>query len=160
MPKGGRHAEAASAPAEESSESDDQIVDSGDERAEDDHWGDWAEGDQQGCADLFSAEVLPSAEAMLQRCTEAHQFDFCAYRAQHGLDMYGTIRLINYIRSQVAECGGEATLEKMRSEALPEDFDKESESLLQPVLVDDVLLLHSFDDDEGWSSDEAPGAAP
>merc|ERR1712194_859839 len=107
-------------------------------------------------------EVFPSVPLMLAYCTERHEFDLCAFRAEHGLDMYGTIRLINYLRATVASQGAEHTLSVLKEslDALPADLELDSDALLQPVLADDALLLHSFDDDEGWSSDEAPSAPP
>lgn len=38
---------------------------------------------------------------------DVHKFDLLQYKQSMGLDLYGTIKLINYIRATVLEQGGE-----------------------------------------------------
>lgn len=64
-----------------------------------------------------------------------------------GLDFLGTIRLINYIRSEVARGNAQPDVS---SSSLFED-----EKYLLPVLEDDALLFSLDDIPSGLSSDEA-----
>jgi protein arginine N-methyltransferase 3 len=86
---------------------------------------------------LLDDEVFSNIPEMLKHCKEKHNFDFLAIRQKLGLDFYGNIKLINYIRFQVQE-----------GKKLPEDISKsdfEDEKFLKPVLEDDALLF-SLDD--------------
>ncbi|KAF2170254.1 hypothetical protein M409DRAFT_19857 [Zasmidium cellare ATCC 36951] len=86
---------------------------------------------------LFCATTFPSAKAMLDHCTESHDFDFLDVQRQHKLDFYGAIKLVNYIRSEV----------KAGKEKPAVDDAKlwEDDKFLQPALADDALLF-SLDD--------------
>lgn len=82
---------------------------------------------------------------------------------QLGLDQYGTLRLINYIRREVgagkdprpslrvAELAAQAASQGPRSpaEALPWADD----AFLTPVLAEDPLLCYDYEGD-AWSEDE------
>merc|ERR1712086_910471 len=161
-----RQAREAGADAETSAETIAELMNSqpeaGERQPEDSDDGDepdWGwDGEEEGseacCVDLFSAEKFPTVPLMLQNCIEAHKFDLEGFQQQHALGMYETLKLINYIRGAVSNQGAEATLEKLRDGGLPDDFDQDSDALLKPALQDDPLLLHPFDDNEAWSSDE------
>jgi hypothetical protein len=45
---------------------------------------------------FFDDQTFPDAMSMLAHCKENHAFDFLAVRDKLNLDIYGTIKLINY----------------------------------------------------------------
>lgn len=75
-------------------------------------WDDWRSGDgEDGEWDplasivcLFCAEKFDSSELLFKHCTLEHSFDFYAIVKILKLDFYGSLKLINYIRSKVVFC--------------------------------------------------------
>jgi protein arginine N-methyltransferase 3 len=84
---------------------------------------------------LLDDEVFTDIMQMLNHCKEKHNFDFLELRQRLGLDFYGNIKLVNFIRSQVHSGNpvSPLTIEK-------ESF--EDEKYLKPVLEDDALLFN------------------
>ena len=87
---------------------------------------------------LLDDEVFTDIMQMLKHCKEKHDFDFLELRQRLGLDFYGNIKLINFIRSQVHS--GNA----VSSVTISKD-DFEHESFLKPVLEDDAVLFNLDD---------------
>ncbi|KAK0103554.1 hypothetical protein ONS95_005571 [Cadophora gregata] len=100
----------------------------------DEGWED-AEPDQEEFQfiSLLDDEVFTDIHSMLKHCKEKHNFDFLEVRQKLGLDFYGNIRLVNYIRSQVH--GGH----KVSQAVSKAEF--EDDKFLKPVLEDDALLF-------------------
>lgn len=73
---------------------------------------------------------------------------------QKRLDEYGVIRVVNYIRSEVA--AGRDPRGALSDGNQPWAGDK----FLQPVLPNDALLMHDFDEDEGAFCAVAGNAQP
>ncbi|PYH45530.1 protein arginine methyltransferase RmtB [Aspergillus saccharolyticus JOP 1030-1] len=95
---------------------------------------------------LFSDKVYPDVVSMLKETKDKHNFDLRGIRKQFDLDFLGTIKLVNYIRSQVKQGN-------MSPDVSSKDkFD--DELYLMPVLEDDALLYSLDDIDE-----EEPEAA-
>ncbi|KAG0556222.1 hypothetical protein KC19_11G036100 [Ceratodon purpureus] len=148
-------------------------IDSDEEESGD--WEEWQAGgpeeaeEEEAAQCLFCSDELPSSKAVFQHCAEAHSFDFLKLRADAGLDFYDTLRLINFIRSKVAEnksWSAEASLElqeSLREQAgLSVDTKQKGtasssvpawkdDKFLTPVLENDPLL-YGFDD-EGEDDD-------
>ena len=82
---------------------------------------------------LLDAEVFADITSMLDHCKAKYQFDFLETRQSLGLDFYGSIKLVNFIRSQVRD--GKAVTSKISRE------DFEDEKFLKPTLEDDALLF-------------------
>lgn len=82
---------------------------------------------------LLDDEVFPDIMSMLDHCKAKYHFDFLEIRQNLGLDFYGSIKLVNFIRSQV-HSGNLVTSKIPR-----EEFD--DEKYLKPVLEDDALLF-------------------
>ena len=83
---------------------------------------------------LLDKEVFTDINSMLEHCKSKHNFDFLAIRQRLHLDFYGSIKLINYIRSQTAEG------KQVSPEITQQDF--EDEKFLKPVLEDDALIFN------------------
>jgi protein arginine N-methyltransferase 3 len=83
---------------------------------------------------LFDKEVFTDVNAMLEHCKSKYSFDFLAVRQRLGLDFYGSIKLINYIRSEASEG------HQISSGLSQQDFD--DEKYLKPVLDDDALIFN------------------
>lgn len=82
---------------------------------------------------LLDDEVFTDIMSMLNHCTDKYKFDFLDTRQRLGLDFYGTVKFVNFIRSQVHS-----------GLAIPEPIsrdDFEDEIYLKPVLEDDALLF-------------------
>ena len=73
---------------------------------------------------------------------------------QKRLDEYGVIRVVNFIRSEVA------ALRDPRGALNGEDQPWAGDQFLQSVLPDDALLMHDFDEDEGAFHVSAGNAQP
>ncbi|PWY90172.1 S-adenosyl-L-methionine-dependent methyltransferase [Aspergillus heteromorphus CBS 117.55] len=97
---------------------------------------------------LFSDKVYPDVRSMLKETKEKYNFDLQKIQKQFGLDFLGTIKLVNYIRSQVKE--GNASPDVSSAEKF------EDEIYLMPVLEDDALL-YSLDDIEDETPESAGG---
>ncbi|RDW66146.1 putative histone-arginine methyltransferase CARM1 [Coleophoma cylindrospora] len=125
---------------------------------DDEGWED-AEPDEESLqfVSLFDSEVFTDITSMLEHCKVKHNFDFLAVRQKLNLDFYGSIKLVNYVRSQVQDG------KPVSSEVTPAEL--EDEKYLKPVLQDDALLF-SLDDlpevsagqDAEGNSDSAAGS--
>ncbi|DAA76423.1 TPA_exp: Uncharacterized protein A8136_0737 [Trichophyton benhamiae CBS 112371] len=104
----------------------------------DDGWEDVEpEEESEPIVGLFTDKIYPDTRSMLEESKEKFGFDFVRVQQQLGLDFLGTIRLVNYIRSEVKNGN---TKPDVSSAALFED-----EKYLKPVLEDDALL-YNLDD--------------
>lgn len=123
---------------------------------DDEGWED-AEPDQEDIhyISLLDDETFTDSNTMLNHCREKYGFDFLEVRQRLGLDFYGNIKLVNYIRSQVHSG------QKVNASISREDFD--DEKYLKPVLEDDALLF-SLDElpevlEDGQSAEKGKGVA-
>jgi protein arginine N-methyltransferase 3 len=73
---------------------------------EEDRLSDWASslGEALQTKSLFSDRIFPNPEAALEYDTKEHGFDIKAESQNKGLDLYGRMRLINWIRREVSAC--------------------------------------------------------
>jgi protein arginine N-methyltransferase 3 len=94
--------------------------------------------DEDTFISLLDDEVFTDIMSMLNHCKDKYQFDFLELRQRLGLDFYGNIKLVNFIRSQV-HSGNPISSSTISREAF------EDEKFLKPVLEDDALLF-SLDD--------------
>uniref|UniRef100_A0A3P9IU28 Protein arginine N-methyltransferase 3 n=1 Tax=Oryzias latipes TaxID=8090 RepID=A0A3P9IU28_ORYLA len=100
-----------------------ELSDGEDDDCEDEEPWQWMEEDAQTVTCLFCDRQLSSVPATLQHCTAEHQVSLTEVIRKHGLEDYGYIKMINFIRSTV-------------SSPLP----WESEDFLRPALQDDLML--------------------
>lgn len=89
-------------------------------------------GDALRTQALFEDTVYPTAQEALA-ADAAKGFDLAAVSAKLGLDLYGRMRLINWIRRDKPAPADAAAL-------APDDARLKDDALLQPVLADDPLL--------------------
>ncbi|KAK7271496.1 hypothetical protein RJT34_27447 [Clitoria ternatea] len=138
------------------------------EEEEEQVWGDWEgdEGDSQSeflC--LFCDSNYASCASLFDHCASLHHFDFHAITDALNLDFYASFKLINYIRSQVAEnrcwscgltCQSNHELQN-HLHALTNFNDIKSlwndDRYLKPFLQDDSLL-YSFGECDEEGEDE------
>ncbi|XP_039132604.1 probable protein arginine N-methyltransferase 3 isoform X3 [Dioscorea cayenensis subsp. rotundata] len=132
-------------------------------------WDDWRSDDdgesEPGLICLFCDSTYESSETLFDHCRSDHSFDFLSIRRVLGLDFYASFRLINFIRSQVADCkcwrcglvfNCKTDLQNHFHET--DVFEKEgkfpweNDMYLKPFLVDDALL-HSFAGNEDEDDD-------
>ncbi|KAI9765173.1 MAG: hypothetical protein M1840_007766 [Geoglossum simile] len=92
---------------------------------------------------LFGDETFPDVLTMLEHCKQEHGFDMLRARQELGLDFYGLIKLVNYVRSEV-KAGNKSP------DIAPAAF-LEGDKYLRPVLEGDALLfsLDDLPDDHG-----------
>ncbi|XP_010562008.1 PREDICTED: protein arginine N-methyltransferase 3 isoform X3 [Haliaeetus leucocephalus] len=95
-----------------------------------------AEGLRTRC--LFCDRLFSSAEGVFSHCKAEHQFNVCDVIKKHGLDFYGYIKLINFVRLKKPTG---AYLSCLNS-PLP----WEGEEYLKPELEDDLLLQFDIED--------------
>ncbi|NWU94075.1 ANM3 methyltransferase, partial [Upupa epops] len=87
---------------------------------------------------LFCDRWFTSAEEVFSHCKTEHQFNVCDVIKKHGLDFYGYIKLINFIRLK------KPTGASLRSLSSPVPW--EGEEYLKPELEDDLLLQFDIED--------------
>ncbi|KAK2740191.1 hypothetical protein FQN57_006202 [Myotisia sp. PD_48] len=116
----------------------------------DDGWQDVEPEEEEGepVVSLFSDKVFPDAQSMLDDCKKSFNFDFVKVQKTLGLDFLGTIKLINFIRSEVQDGNSHPDVSNA---TLFED-----EKYLKPVLEDDALLysIEDLADPADSSNDE------
>eukprot|EP01111_Echinosteliopsis_oligospora_P015426 TRINITY_DN6108_c0_g1_i1.p1 TRINITY_DN6108_c0_g1~~TRINITY_DN6108_c0_g1_i1.p1 ORF type:complete len:603 (+),score=183.95 TRINITY_DN6108_c0_g1_i1:130-1938(+) len=116
-------------------------------------WEDWEEDDlSQQCLCLFCPLSFNSAKETWGHCKDTHCFDLHAIKQQLALDIYSSMRLVNFIRTQALEKEGRA-----------DDWNKgifsgitrlhplfSDDNMLLPVIQEDALLcsLHTEDDED------------
>uniref|UniRef100_A0A6N2M6B6 Uncharacterized protein n=1 Tax=Salix viminalis TaxID=40686 RepID=A0A6N2M6B6_SALVM len=142
---------------------------------ENEDWDDWGEDDdnEDGESDkpfvcLFSDSQFSSCCELFEHCRLIHKFDFDVIRKELGLDFYGSFKLINYVRSQVAEnrcwscglaCQSHQDLQNHLHETVKLKDIKplwDDEKYLKPVMQDDPLLYSFNNDEEGEDNHMTP----
>ncbi|KAJ3683886.1 hypothetical protein LUZ60_014113 [Juncus effusus] len=135
-------------------------------------WDDWqAEEDESwgphaSLICLFCTDRFDCSESLFKHCTVNHCFDFDAIVKDFGLDFYGSLKLINYVRSKVSEnkCWGCNQAFESKQEMQnhlreistcinkdeKEKYTWNDDFFLKPFLEEDALLhsLSMFDFDE------------
>ncbi|KAF4802053.1 Protein arginine N-methyltransferase 3 [Turdus rufiventris] len=107
-------------------------------------WDDEEEEEEEGAAAaqqtrcLFCNRLFSSAEAVFSHCKTEHQFDVADVVQKHGLDFYGYIKLINFVRLKKPSGAYLSSL----SNPLP----WEGEEYLKPEREDDLLLQFDIED--------------
>ncbi|KAJ3285916.1 hypothetical protein HK104_009250 [Borealophlyctis nickersoniae] len=110
----------------------------------DDRWDDWEEEEAESQCPFCPAKISPPSAAF-EHCRVEHAFDFKQTRKQLGLDFYGSIRLINYVRTEAKRnpsLSSDQIISAGKNAAWIED-----DTFLQPV-VDDDPLLYAFEDED------------
>ncbi|KAJ1718630.1 hypothetical protein LPJ61_006539, partial [Coemansia biformis] len=133
----------------------------------DESWTDWDERADLPTKSLFDGRVLPSADECWEYMRTEFAFDIRRIRADHGLNFYKTVSLVNAIRRSTAartcfacqQCfaDGAALADHVRHAgaahlALPPSDSPLWDDSLAPVVESDPLLMAL--DDEGDSGDE------
>ncbi|KAL1925666.1 uncharacterized protein VTP21DRAFT_549 [Calcarisporiella thermophila] len=106
-------------------------------------WDDWVEDEgesQPQC--LFCPQTFPNSTELIIHCKDTHNFDFLYTKYSNRLDFYQSMRLINYIRTQVKNG---ATLDGFKVEG-SESFLND-DTYLAPVLDNDTFL-YTFEEAE------------
>ncbi|KAJ8330390.1 Protein arginine N-methyltransferase 3 [Batrachochytrium dendrobatidis] len=103
-----------------------------------DNWSDWEE-DHATHAMCPFCPFTDSAPTVFKHLTNVHAFDFHAIRTQLGLDFYGSMRLVNYVRLTLP------TVEALLADSKEWLAD---EKYLIPTIADDALL-YAFEDEYG-----------
>ncbi|XP_007515942.1 protein arginine N-methyltransferase 3 [Erinaceus europaeus] len=112
--------------------------DSGDDAWEDDDGEAGAALDLRHTPCLFCHRLFTSAEETFSHCKCEHRFSIGDMVHKHGLEFYGYIKLINFIRLK------NPTIEYLNSICNPVPWEKEE--YLKPVLEDDLLLQFDVED--------------
>ncbi|MFH4982278.1 hypothetical protein AB6A40_008987 [Gnathostoma spinigerum] len=135
------------------------FVDS-DEEEEEDSWQEWQEDnldeDQMRALCLFCEESSEKAEPLLDHMKVVHHFDILAVIEKEKLDLYGRMKMVNYIRKQNYNancfvCGKTdlSSLQDLRkhlddaehvANGLPQRSEWDTEENLVPIFGNDHLL--------------------
>ncbi|PYH33433.1 protein arginine methyltransferase RmtB [Aspergillus neoniger CBS 115656] len=105
--------------------------------------------DTQPVVGLFSEKVYPDVRAMLKETKDKYNFDLRRIQKELDLDFLGTIKLVNYVRTQVKE--GNMSPDVSSADKFEDD------AYLKPVLEDDALL-YSLDDIEDETAETTGGS--
>ena len=134
------------------------------EEEEEDDWGTWEEDEETSeYVDLFSLRTFSTIQELFSYCAETYGFDVAAIRRDLSLDIYGSIKLINFARATTKTSGltgsDAATNVQNRIRENPLCF-KNGEEYLRPVMEDDAVLralgtaFEGNEEDGDWSTDE------
>lgn len=129
-------------------------------------WEDW-EGDEDAESNflcLFCHFRYSSCLALFDHCSSAHHFNFQNIRKNLCLDFYGSFKLINFVRFQVAEnicwacgvsCQSNQDLQNHLHERVSfnDNLPWDDAKYLQPYMQDDSVLYSFNEDDEEGESD-------
>ncbi|KAJ3013289.1 UNVERIFIED_CONTAM: Protein arginine N-methyltransferase 3 [Siphonaria sp. JEL0065] len=110
----------------------------------------WVEEDNSAVVCLVCAESGTSVDVALQHLITAHSFDLVSVGKKLGLDFYGGIRLVNYIRKQVKADSSFKLASVAESVAV---WSKDDANLIPVIENDPLLYAIDFDDDD--EEDEA-----
>lgn len=127
------------------------------EEEENGDWEDWTEDDnEEGSASdftcLFCDSKYGSSDEMFEHCRLLHKFDFHGVKKALNLDFYGCFKLINYVRSQVAEDKSWSFDQSNKVNPKETELAWDDDKYLKPFLPDDPLL-YSFSGDEEDDND-------
>ncbi|CAN6810320.1 unnamed protein product [Brassica oleracea] len=125
--------------------------------SEDGDWGDWEAGVEDGDGDgsesdflcLFCDSHFVSCALLFEHCRVSHAFDFHGVRKELKLDFYSSFKLINFVRSQVAE--------NKAVDVKDVNFPWDDEKYLKPFWQEDSLLYSFADDEEEEEEEEEEG---
>ncbi|KAJ5390227.1 Ribosomal protein arginine N-methyltransferase rmt3 [Penicillium cataractarum] len=132
-------------PADARSVSDDESDSSNEEGWEDVE----PEDDSQPVVGLFSDVVFPDVRSMLKECKEKNNFDLVKIQKDLDLDFLDTIKLVNYVRTEV-KAGNQSPDVSSKAKFADDVY-------LKPVLEDDAVLYSLDDINEDQSEEPAPG---
>ncbi|KAM0907633.1 hypothetical protein ACQ4PT_016020 [Festuca glaucescens] len=154
-------------PKQELLRDDGECYEEDEEEEGEEGWDDWESDGEDAAAGgllcLFCSSRFDSESSLFSHCGSEHRFDFQKVVRELGLDFYGCIKLINFVRSKVAankcwSCGQAfpGNNELCSHLHVPEVSQLEGkvpwaeDSYLRPFMEDDSLLhsLSIFDDDE------------
>ena len=103
----------------------------------------WSDADDEAYEflGLHDDTIHNTLESLLAHEKTAHNFDLTGLRKDLKLDLYGSIRLVNYVRQDPTADIAKAV-----------DRFKTDDSLLRPVLENDAVLFHLEDQEESLES--------
>nr|XP_043624444.1 probable protein arginine N-methyltransferase 3 [Erigeron canadensis] len=150
----------------------DNDEDDHDEQEGEQNWDDWTGDGEEGEDDvdsemicLFCDSKYSSSSLLFEHCRSSHRFDFGSIKTTMKLDFYGCFKLINYVRSQVAQnrcwiCGSTCESRQKLQDHLHEpsaiefaNLPWDNDMYLKPYMEEDHLL-YSFDEDEEIDDDD------
>ena len=102
---------------------------------------------------LLDDEVFTDVMSMLNHCKQKYNVDFLELKKRLAFDFYDSVKLVNFIRSQVHSG------KPVSSDISREDFA--DEKFLKPVLEDDALIINLDDlpDTQAGTQESTVGAA-
>ncbi|WIA42932.1 hypothetical protein OEZ86_008845 [Tetradesmus obliquus] len=119
---------------------------------QDDEWEEW-DGDEEeddATRSLFCDVVLPSPEAAFEYDATHYGFDIRQFKIERRLDDYDTIRVINFIRREVA--GGRDPLPALVASGQQQQGGAAApwagDEFLNPTLQDDPLITYDYDEQQ------------
>ncbi|KAK9456718.1 S-adenosyl-L-methionine-dependent methyltransferase [Dipodascopsis uninucleata] len=111
---------------------------------------DWTADDETRPVCLFCEITFENAEEVWEHCTSDHDFDYNRLRKGLGLDFFGKLKLVNYIRAQVKQ--------GKKPELNTPGLFLEDSQYLKPTLQDDALLF-GIQDEESDEDEVDPDTA-
>ncbi|KXZ55523.1 hypothetical protein GPECTOR_2g1072 [Gonium pectorale] len=135
-----------------SSEDEEEVALNPEEAAgREEDWDEWQgdDTDEDATKSLFGQERLPNPEAAMEHDASKYGFDIRQFAIQERLDEYGIIRVINYIRSEVA--AGRDPLPALASTSGRAGGGGgaaawSDDRYLVPAMEDDALLFYDFEE--------------
>ena len=111
------------------------------EEEEDDDWEGYAEPEPEPTRDLFSERVFDSAAECLEHAAKEHGLDLSAIASCLKLDIYGRVKLVNYVRKNlIDQLYPEAVVAVVKQAAETDNPPWNDDKYLMPAIPDDPLL--------------------
>ena len=110
----------------------------------------WSD-DNQEIIGLFNNQKFKTIQQLIEDARDNYNFDFYGFQKKHKLDQYGSIRMINYIRTEIAN---KTNPEKLVLELLPKLLFLKDDKYYKPVLENDAMLFAFDDQDDDNQNDD------
>ncbi|KAJ2780400.1 hypothetical protein H4R18_003481 [Coemansia javaensis] len=163
----GRSGESGVATGAVAAEQDDEAAEGEEAGPRDESWSDWSDRADLPTQSLFDDRVLPSADECWEYMRAEYAFDLARIRADHALDFYRTVALVNAIRRCSAAAACFACSARFADRAAlaahirhagpahlvppPADSPLWASDHPAPAVQDDPLLMAIDDDDDSSS---------
>ncbi|TPX34234.1 hypothetical protein SmJEL517_g03080 [Synchytrium microbalum] len=118
----------------------------GEEDEDEDQWDDWQDDEVEDAQCLFCSKMAKPKD-ILEHCRVGHAFDLRLVKQALDLDIYGTIKLVNYVRT-LAQRDSHLTIHDFSETLIPDASWLNGETYLKPVIENDPMLYVAQDDDD------------
>ncbi|TPX51627.1 hypothetical protein SeMB42_g00111 [Synchytrium endobioticum] len=104
---------------------------------------------------LFCSSMTAKPDLILEHCRVKHGFDLRLVKQALDLDLYGVIKLVNYVRSRAQE-NPQLLIHDFSETLIPSAEWLQGDKYLKPVIDGDAMLYALDDDDDAYGEETRP----